>query len=94
MSAEEASDCSAQNEAVENTSVTGRIFSNDPAVHEGTKYVSMVDYKAAGPKQLTLFIGDVIRQVVQEDDEWLRGTLKRNGQTGNFPARIAEKLSI
>ncbi|XP_068608243.1 jouberin [Brachionichthys hirsutus] len=53
--------------------------------HGARPVVSLYDYRASRPSELTLRRGDVIQVLYKDDDSWWFGCLA-NGQQGYFPA--------
>ena len=50
------------------------------------------DYDAEQPDELTLHVGDIIRNCKQVEDGWLEGEL--NGKRGIFPDNFVVKKEI
>ncbi|XP_071520351.1 uncharacterized protein [Panulirus ornatus] len=59
-----------------------------PLVHE--RFRCIVPYPPNSEYELELQLGDIIYVHKKRDDGWYKGTLKRNGKTGLFPASFVD----
>lgn len=60
--------------------------------HEGQYVKAIYEFKAQGPGELSLSVGDILR-VTNEDGNWLQGEAI-NGSSGLFPSNYVENIVL
>ena len=55
------------------------------------KWVSQYDYAAQDEEEIELAEGDVVEDVEEVDEGWVKGTNKRTGKRGMIPSNYIEK---
>lgn len=62
------------------------------SIPKETKAIVCYDYEAKKDDELTLRIGEIVRNVVKYDNGWWEGELS-NQQTGYFPSNFVQEIA-